>query len=81
MVCQVDDTALLLLPRQMLQRSIYLPMELSDCNYVIIWTKIENGEQIRKSFIYTTRKALMEKAVVELVYKFEEKSYRECLTR
>ena len=34
-----------------------------------------------KSTICSTRKAFPEKAVVELVYKFGEKSYRECLKR
>ena len=33
----------------------------------------------KKILIYSTRKAFLEKAVVELVYKFDEKSYRECL--
>ena len=28
----------------------------------------------------STRKAFLEKAMVELVYKFDEKSYRECLS-
>ena len=39
--------------------------------------EIEQGAQ--KFLIYSTRKALLEKPVVELVYKFDEKSYRECL--
>ena len=34
-----------------------------------------------KSFIYSMRKAVLERAVVELVYKFDEKSYCECLKR
>ena len=47
-------------------------MELSNCNYVI-WT---NRVRCRiKSLIYSTRKAFLEKAVVELVYKFDKKSY------
>ena len=33
------------------------------------------------SFIYSMRKVFLEKAVLEPVYKFEEKSYRECLKR
>ena len=44
--------------------------------------QIEQGAHyIRISLIYSTRKAFLEKAVVELVYKFDEKSYRECLKR
>ena len=36
-------------------------------------------DYIRKSLIYSLRKAFLEKAVVELVYKLDEKSYRKCL--
>ena len=44
--------------------------------------QIEQGvHYIRKSLIYSTRTAFLEKAVVELVYKFNEKSYCECLKR
>ena len=39
----------------------------------------QGAHHIRKSLIYSTRKAFLEKAVVELDYKFDEKSYRECL--
>ena len=35
----------------------------------------------RKYTNCSTRKAFLEKAVVELVYKFDEKSYHECLKR
>ena len=42
--------------------------------------QIEHGvHYIRKCLIYLTRKAFLEKAVVELVYRIDEKSYRECL--
>ena len=34
-----------------------------------------------KSLIYSTRKAFLEKPEVELVYKFDEKSYHECLKK
>ena len=44
-------------------------------------TLAEQGAHlIGKSLIYSMRKAFLEKAVVELIYKFHEKSYRECLT-
>ena len=44
--------------------------------------QIEQGVHcIRKSLNYSTRKAFLEKAVVELVYKFDEKSYCECFKR
>ena len=44
--------------------------------------QIEQGvHYIRKSLIYSTRTAFLEKAVVEPVYKFNEKSYCECLKR
>ena len=44
--------------------------------------QIEQGvHYIRKSLIYSTRKAFLEKAVVELVYELDEKSYCECLKR
>ena len=36
---------------------------------------------IRKSLIYLMRKVFLERVVVELVYKFDEKSYCECLKR
>ena len=36
--------------------------------------QIEQGEHhIRKSLIFPTRKAFLERAMVELVYKFDEK--------
>ena len=35
----------------------------------------------RKSTNFSTSKAFLEKAEVELVYKFDKKSYRECLKR
>ena len=38
-------------------------------------------EQIWKSLIYSMTRAFLERAVVELVYKFDEKSYCECLKR
>ena len=42
---------------------------------------IEQGvHNTRKSIIYSTRKAFLEKAVVT-IYKFDEKSYCECLKR
>ena len=41
----------------------------------------EGAHYIRKFLIYAKRKAFLERAVVELVYKFDEKSYRECLKR
>ena len=45
-----------------------------------------NGKPLLKqsfshSLIYSTRKAFLKKAVVGLVYKFDEKSYRECLKK
>ena len=44
--------------------------------------QVEQGAHyIRKFLIYSKRKAFLVKAVVELVYKFDEKSYRECLKR
>ena len=40
--------------------------------------QIEQGAHyIRKILIYLTKKAFLEKAVVEQVYKFDEKSYHE----
>ena len=44
--------------------------------------QIEQGvHYIRKSLIYSMRKAFLERAVVELVYKFDKKSYRECFVK
>ena len=44
--------------------------------------EIEKGvHYIRKLLIYSKRKAFIEHAVVELVYKFDEKFYHECLKR
>ena len=41
---------------------------------------IEQGAHyIRKSLIYLMRIVFLEKAAVEIVYKFDEKFYRECL--
>ena len=43
---------------------------------------VEQGAHyIRKSLIYSMKKAFLEKEVVELVYKFDMKSYWECLKR
>ena len=53
-----------------------------SCENVIVssFGQIEQGvHYIRKSLIYSMRKAFLKCAVVELVYKFDEKSYRECL--
>ena len=36
---------------------------------------------IGKSLIYSMRKAFLDRAVIELVYKFIEKPFRECLKR
>ena len=42
---------------------------------VLSFGQVEQGvHYIRKSLIYSTRKAFLECAVVELVYKFDEKS-------
>ena len=44
--------------------------------------QIEQGvHYIGKILIYSMRKVFLDHAVVELVYKFDEKSYRECLKR
>ena len=44
--------------------------------------QIEQGVHcISKSLNYSMRKAFLEKAVVELVYKFDEKSYCKCFKR
>ena len=43
--------------------------------------QIEYDAYLRKSLIFSTRKELLESEVVELVYKFNNKSYRECLKR
>ena len=43
--------------------------------------QIEQGVHYIGNLIYSMRKVFMECAVVELVYKFDEKSYRECLKR
>ena len=49
---------------------------------VVSSRQIEQGaHHIRKSLIYSTRKAFLERAVVELVNKFDKKSYHECLKR
>ena len=49
-------------------------------NCVIHPRQIEQGTHyIRKFLIYSKRKMFLEKAVVELVYKLDKKSYRECL--
>ena len=58
----------------------YLLMRSCGCH---LSGEIEQGAQyIRKSLIYSTRKAFLEKAVVELVYIiFDEKLYRKCLKR
>ena len=56
----------------------------ANCATVIVssFGQIEqDAHLIWKSLIYSMRKAFLEKAVVELVYKFDEKSYRECLKK
>ena len=54
------------------------------CATIIVssYREIEQGAYyIGNSLIYSMRKAFLELAVVELVYKFDEKSYHECLKR
>ena len=48
-------------------------MCLCDHNCVILRTE-QGMHHITKFFIYSTRKEFLEHAVVELVYKFDEKS-------
>ena len=60
-------------------RSIYLNDDPYRCDSATImmssFGQTEQGaHEIRKSLIYSTRKAFLERAVVELVYKFNEKS-------
>ena len=49
-----------------------------DCatvfSYVILWTNRIRCALNKEILIYSTRKAILERAVVELVYKFDEKS-------
>ena len=52
----------------------YLPMELSGHNRARCTVN-------RKDSHRSTRKVFLENAVVELVYKFDEKSYCKCLKR
>ena len=55
----------------------YLPMGLSDRNFVILQTNRATAHYIKKSLVYSMRKVFLEGAVVELVYKFGgEKSTR-----
>ena len=72
--------AVLLLPRLV---PIYLMTILTDSFVRVIVHpsgQIEQGTHyIRKFLIYSKRKTFLEKAVVELVYKFDKKSYHECL--
>ena len=42
---------------------------------------LSQNKNLRKSLIYLMRKAFLERAVVELVYKFDKKSCREYLKR
>ena len=53
------------------------------CGYLCHLSKqIEQGvHYIGKSLIYLTRKALLDKAVVELVYKFDENLYRKSIAK
>ena len=53
-------------------------MELSDFNYVIIR---KNRARCALNKKYSMRKAFLDKAVVELVYKFDVKLYCEFLKR
>ena len=59
----------------------YLPMELSDRNYVILWTNRVRCTLNTNIFYLLNEKVFLEKAVLEPVYKFDKKSYRECLKR
>ena len=54
---------------------------LSDCIYVILRTNRGMCSLNKKILNYSMRKAFLEKVVVEQVYKFDKKSYRECLKR
>ena len=69
-----------LLPRLV---PIYLMSILTDSFVRIIVSSIRTNRTrytlYKKFLIYYKRKMFLEKAVVELVYKFDKKSYRECL--
>ena len=45
-----------------------------DCATIIVSYFEEKEQGVRKSFIYSMRKAFLEHAVVKLVYKFDKKS-------
>ena len=57
--------------------------ELRSATVIIVssFGQIEQGVHYIGNLIYSLREAFLECAVVELVYKFNEKSYRECLKR
>ena len=46
---------------------------------VILKTKSKVHIKYLQSLIYSKRKEFLERAAIELVYKFDEKSYRDCL--
>ena len=54
-------------------------MELSDCNYVILHRNRAQCALNKKILNLLNEENFLEKAAVELVYKFYEKSYREYL--
>ena len=74
-------TVLLLLPRLV---PIYQMTILTDAFVRVIVSSIQTNRArctLYKKIPYSTKKAFLEKAVVELVYKIDEKSYRESLIR
>ena len=54
-------------------------MELCDCNYVILHRNRARCALNKKILNLLNDENFLEKAAVELVYKFYEKSYREYL--
>ena len=54
-------------------------MELRDHNCVILRTNRARCALNKEILIVVNEEVFLEKAVVDLVYKFYEKSYRECL--
>ena len=76
-----DGIVLLILPRQVFTVKRYLLMELSNYNYVILRTNRARCALNKKILNLLNEEIFLEKTVVELVYKFVKKYYRECLKR
>ena len=77
-----DDTYRSLSNPSQFTKRRYLPMELSDCNYVILWTnRVKCALNTNILYLLNEESVSRESSARKPVYKFDEKSYHKCLKR